>query len=99
MPVGVAPAASAMPVARMRTNSSDCSWVRTPASAAAVISPTEWPAVTPDVDKLCRSTLDGLTQASAIEDDARVVFLTAAKAYVDMEHAAGASISIQQVGP
>ena len=67
---------------------------------ADALKPTapEWPAVTPDVDKLCRSTLDGLTQAGAIEDDARVVFLTAAKAYVDTDHAAGASISIQQVG-
>lgn len=67
---------------------------------ADALKPTapEWPAVTPDVDKLVRSTLDGLTQAGAIEDDARVVFLTAAKAYVDTDHAAGASISIQQVG-
>jgi crossover junction endodeoxyribonuclease RusA len=35
----------------------------------------------PDIDKLVRSTLDALTQAGAIEDDARVVWLTAQKLY------------------
>lgn len=40
-----------------------------------------YPDRTPDVDKLCRSTLDALKTAGAIEDDARVVELTAAKRY------------------
>lgn len=33
----------------------------------------------PDVDKLCRSVLDGITDSEMIEDDSRVVFLTASK--------------------
>lgn len=35
----------------------------------------------PDIDKLCRSTMDALVTAGAIEDDARVVWLTAAKTF------------------
>lgn len=38
-------------------------------------------AVKPDVDKLARSVLDGLTDAGVIEDDARVVRLIAFKLY------------------
>lgn len=41
----------------------------------------EYPAVKPDIDKLARSTLDGLTTAGAIEDDARIVGLSLAKRY------------------
>jgi crossover junction endodeoxyribonuclease RusA len=40
-----------------------------------------YPDRTPDVDKLVRSTCDALVQAGAIEDDARVVHLTASKVY------------------
>jgi len=42
-----------------------------------------WPATRPDLDKLLRSTLDALTDAGAVADDARVVRLTAAKRYAD----------------
>lgn len=35
----------------------------------------------PDIDKLCRSTLDALVQVGAIEDDARVVRLAAQKVF------------------
>jgi crossover junction endodeoxyribonuclease RusA len=35
----------------------------------------------PDIDKLCRSTLDSLVTSGMIEDDARVVALSAAKLY------------------
>lgn len=35
----------------------------------------------PDIDKLCRSTLDALVSAGAIEDDARVVWMRAAKVF------------------
>lgn len=35
----------------------------------------------PDIDKLCRSTLDGLVDAGVIEDDARVVSLAAFKRF------------------
>lgn len=40
-----------------------------------------WPDRKPDIDKLCRSTLDGLVEAGVIEDDARVVRLTCAKVF------------------
>ena len=52
-----------------------------------------WPAKVPDLDKLTRSTLDGLTQAAVIRDDSRVVVLHARKTYDD-EQAAGALIHI-----
>ncbi|MGL3805867.1 RusA family crossover junction endodeoxyribonuclease [Paeniglutamicibacter sp. R2-26] len=41
------------------------------------------PGVKPDVDKLVRSTLDGLTTAGVYEDDARVTDLVVAKRYAD----------------
>lgn len=40
-----------------------------------------WPDKKPDIDKLCRSTLDALVTAGTIEDDARVVSLTAHKVF------------------
>ena len=40
-----------------------------------------WPDKKPDVDKLCRSTADALVDAGAIEDDARIVHLFAAKVF------------------
>lgn len=40
-----------------------------------------WPDRQPDLDKLCRSTLDSLVMSGAIEDDARVVSLLARKAF------------------
>lgn len=57
-----------------------------------------YPDRAPDVDKLCRSTLDALVEAGAIEDDARVVELVARKVFPG-EHALalvvpGASITI-----
>lgn len=42
-----------------------------------------YPAVKPDVDKLERATLDGLTTGKAYEDDARVVDLSSRKRYAD----------------
>lgn len=41
------------------------------------------PAVRPDLDKLARSTLDGLTDAGVIADDARIVTLHLEKRYTD----------------
>ena len=52
-----------------------------------------WPAKVPDLDKLARSTLDGLVQAAVLSDDARVVVIHARKTYDD-EQAAGALIHI-----
>jgi len=40
-----------------------------------------WPDRRPDLDKLVRSTLDGLVEAGIIEDDARVIHLTASKVF------------------
>ena len=40
------------------------------------------PAKKPDIDKLIRSTLDALVTAGVIEDDARVVTISAAKLFV-----------------
>lgn len=40
-----------------------------------------YPSTRPDIDKLCRSTLDALTQAGTIEDDSRVVSLSAQKCF------------------
>jgi Holliday junction resolvase RusA-like endonuclease len=39
------------------------------------------PAVAPDLDKLCRAALDGLTMSGAIRDDAQVVSLIAHERY------------------
>jgi crossover junction endodeoxyribonuclease RusA len=39
----------------------------------------------PDLDKLLRSTCDGLTQAALIVDDARIVRIKARKVYADNE--------------
>jgi crossover junction endodeoxyribonuclease RusA len=51
---------------------------------------------TPDIDKLCRSTLDGLTDSGLIEDDRHVVVLHAQKRYDDWS---GAMIVIEPVTP
>ena len=41
------------------------------------------PAVAPDIDKLARAVLDGLTQGGAIEDDSLVTTLVVKKVYAD----------------
>lgn len=51
-------------------------------------------AVKPDLDKLVRSTLDALTDAGLIDDDARVYSLTARKRYADDAERPGALITI-----
>lgn len=56
------------------------------------------PARTPDLDKLLRSTLDGLTQAGVITDDARVVTIHALKRYAD-ETSPGALIHLSTNAP
>jgi Holliday junction resolvase RusA-like endonuclease len=54
----------------------------------------EHPATRPDVDKLLRSTFDALTDAGAMAEDSRVVYVNAVKAYpgghVDALDTAGA---------
>jgi Holliday junction resolvase RusA-like endonuclease len=41
----------------------------------------EWPVSRPDLDKLIRAVMDGLTDAGAMTDDARVISISALKAY------------------
>lgn len=55
------------------------------------------PGVKPDLDKLVRSTLDALTTAGALLDDATVVRLTASKEYALDGQAHGAQISVFSV--
>lgn len=52
------------------------------------------PWVKPDVDKLCRSTLDALTTAKVFKDDAQVVELAVRKVYA-LDRPAGATIKIE----
>lgn len=52
------------------------------------------PTVKPDIDKLCRGTLDALTQAGAIDDDARVCQLIACKTYAAPGEQSGVHITI-----
>lgn len=60
-----------------------------------------WPSKRPDLDKLIRSTLDGITESGAIRNDAQVVRLVAAKVYPDDGYEAlstpGAWIRITEV--
>lgn len=53
-----------------------------------------YPASKPDVDKLARAVLDGLTEGGAWKDDGQVVYLTAAKKYVSP---AGCMITIGEM--
>lgn len=52
------------------------------------------PTVKPDIDKLCRGTLDALTEAGAIDDDARVTQLIACKTYAADGEQPGAAIVV-----
>ena len=54
------------------------------------------PTVKPDVDKLLRSTLDALTAASVIADDARIVDLKGKKTYALEGEPTGARITIEE---
>lgn len=51
-----------------------------------------WPTVPPDVDKLARCLLDGLTDAQLIYDDKQVVTLNVTKCYATPERGPGAQI-------
>lgn len=55
------------------------------------------PSVKPDIDKLCRAILDGLTDGGAWSDDAQVVELSAAKLYADEHTKPGAMIHIRSI--
>jgi Holliday junction resolvase RusA-like endonuclease len=52
------------------------------------------PAVKPDLDKLARAVLDGITAGGAIHDDAQVCHLTVEKVYADDHLVPGATIRV-----
>jgi len=52
------------------------------------------PCVKPDLDKLIRSTLDGLTDSGIISDDAMVVSLHAHKFYADDGYRLGCDVQV-----
>ena len=54
------------------------------------------PATRPDLDKLIRSTLDGLTEAAVFEDDARVCRLLCEKVYA-LDGRCGAFIAVSRM--
>jgi crossover junction endodeoxyribonuclease RusA len=56
-----------------------------------------WPAKRPDLDKLCRAVLDGITAGSAITDDSQVVVLHALKRFAPDGYPVGARIEIEEV--
>jgi crossover junction endodeoxyribonuclease RusA len=56
-----------------------------------------WPSGRPDLDKLARAVLDGLTMGGAWRDDSQVVRLNAAKWYLDYpDEAPGCTIIITE---
>jgi crossover junction endodeoxyribonuclease RusA len=57
-----------------------------------------YPAKYPDLDKLCRSTLDALRMGGAFADDAQVVKLYALKAFVEAGEEPGARIFVGDAG-
>lgn len=72
-----------------------------PKPASAPKTRRTYPMRMPDIDKLCRSTFDALTQAGVMVDDARVVRLVAAKVFPgedpDALEACGAVIEISVI--
>ena len=68
--------------------------------ASGMVKPSSpiYPVVKPDLDKLVRSTLDGLTDAAVWRDDSQVVELHARKAYATPADRLGALIRIGREG-
>jgi len=72
---------------------------RLPRPASVNVRRRPFPAVKPDMDKLLRNTLDGLTQAGIYRDDAQVINLAATKRYAtdDPNGSPGATIQVSLV--
>lgn len=66
-------------------------WLPRPKSLAKTVI---HPAKRPDIDKLARAVLDGLTAGGAWKDDAQVVQLAARKDYANGERLPGCEIFI-----
>lgn len=56
-----------------------------------------WPAKRPDLDKLVRAVLDGLTNGGAWHDDGQAVMLSAIKQYATSEDPPGCTIKIESI--
>ena len=56
-----------------------------------------WPGKRPDLDKLCRAVLDGLTDGGAWHDDGQVVVIRAAKFYARDGFPPGCVLTIDQL--
>lgn len=56
-----------------------------------------YPASAPDIDKLCRAVLDGLTEGGAWKDDGQVVVLHARKQYCGPGTVPGCMITIEEI--
>ena len=54
-----------------------------------------YPATRPDIDKLCRSTLDGLGEAGVFGDDSQIVTLRLEKRYT--EEATGCLVTVRHM--
>lgn len=65
-----------------------------PKSAPASV---RWPAKRPDLDKLCRAVLDGLTAGGAFADDSQVVYLAAKKTFASPARPPGCDIVVEAV--
>ena len=72
---------------------------RLPRPASVNIRRRPYPCVKPDMDKLIRNTLDGLTQAGIYRDDAQVVKLWSQKRYAtdDPDGSPGVTIRVALV--
>lgn len=72
---------------------------RLPRPASVNIRRRPYPCVKPDMDKLLRNTLDGLTQAGIYRDDAQVIRMAAVKLYAtdDPDGGPGARIRVALV--
>jgi Holliday junction resolvase RusA-like endonuclease len=57
-----------------------------------------FPQSRPDLDKLQRAVLDGLTDGGLIEDDSRVVFITARKEYLQLGTRTGVYVMVDALG-
>lgn len=56
-----------------------------------------FPASAPDLDKLCRAVLDGLTAGGAYKDDGQVVYLAARKQYCGPAEVPGCMIMAEEI--
>jgi Holliday junction resolvase RusA-like endonuclease len=66
-------------------------WLARPAYLPKIVG---HPAKRPDLDKLIRSTFDGLTESGVVRDDAQIVQVRARKCFAPPGHPTGAVIKV-----